>query len=124
MSSTYGPVSGTTVATFDLIAPGMPVILSAIQVNNRIIRTIIVMPVMDANGDNLSGLTKLTIASIVIVAGVNPFEGKTMTEILAIPGIQKVDIALTMDDAGQQKTADILIQSIGSTQAIAAACAD
>ena len=122
--STYGPTSGTTVTTFDLVAPGMPVILSATQVDNRIIRTVIVMPVMDANGDNLSGLTKLTIASIVIVGGINPFSGKTMVEILAIPGIQKVDIVLTMDDAGQQKTADILIQSLGSSQAISAACAD
>ena len=122
--STYGPTSGTTVTTFDLVAPGMPVILSATQVDNRIIRTVIVMPVMDANGDNLSGLTKLTIASIVIVGGINPFSGKTMVEILAITGIQKVDIVLTMDDAGQQKTADILIQSLGSSQAISAACAD
>jgi len=39
-------------------------------------------------------------------------------------GIQKIDVALTPADAGQQKTVDVTVMNLGGTQAFAAACSD
>lgn len=120
----YGPVSVANLVTLDLVSPGMPVFVSLTQVDNRIIRLIIAIPTMDANGDNLSGLSKLTVVSAVMIGGVNPFAAKSMTEILALSGIQKTDVALVPADAGQQKTVEVAIMNLGGTQAFAAACSD
>lgn len=120
----YGPVSVANVTTSDLIAPGMPTFVTLKQNDNKIIRATVAIPTMDANGDNLSGLTKLTVATAIMTGGTNPFTGKSMTEILATAGVQKVDVTIVPADAGQQKVVDVTVMNLGGTQAFAAACSD
>ena len=120
----YGPVTLSSLATTDIVAPGAPVFVSGTQIDNTIIRLRISTPTMDSNGGSLTGLTKLTVVSAVMTGGVNPFTAKSMTEILAMAGIQKIDVALTPADAGQQKTVDVTVMNLGGTQAFAAACSD
>lgn len=71
-----------------------------------------------------SGLTKLTVTSLPMTDGVNPFEAMSMMEILALDGVQTVDIPLTPDNAGTQKEITMVVMNLGGTQAFAAACAD
>ena len=119
----YGPVALGYLQTTDLIAPGMPVFVAAAQIDNATIRLTIAIPTMDANGANLSGLKLLTIATMPMSGGNNPFEGKSMTEILAM-GTAKFDVTLTPEDAGLQKTVDVPVVNLGGVQAFAAACSD
>lgn len=120
----YGPVATSSLLTTDLIAPGMPVFVSATQTNNTTIRLVIALPTMDANGANLTGLTKLSVASAVMTGGTNPFESKSMTEILAMTGVTKTHVTVTPTEAGQQKTVDVPVANLGGMQAFAAACSD
>ena len=120
----YGPVSLSNVTTSDLVAPGMPVFVALNQTGNSIIKATVAIPVMDSDGSNLTGLTKLTIVTAVMTGGVNPFESKGMAEILAMSGVQKVDVTLVPADAGQEKTVDVAVMNLGGVQAFAAACAD
>lgn len=122
--SQYGPLSVYSLATADIVSPGMPTFVSAVQVDNTIIRLKLAMPTMDSNGGNLTGLAKLTIVSLAMTGGVNPFQGKSMTDCLALAGVQKVDVTITPTDAGQQKTVDVNVMNLGGSQAFAAACAD
>lgn len=120
---TYGPVSKSTLTAVDLVAPGLAPISSAVQFDNKIIKVTAAIPVMDANGDNLSGLSKLTVAVALMIGGVDPFLNKTMTEILALPGVKKIDVAITTEDAGKEKTVDVPLQGFG-VHSIVAACSD
>ena len=120
----YGPVSTFTLLTTDVVAPGMPVFVSGVQVDNLNVSLVLAMPVMDANGANLTGLAKLTVATAVMTGGVNPFTGLSMTQIVALPGVTKVNVTLTPDDAGQQKTVVLPVVNLGGQQAFAAACSD
>ena len=119
----YGPISVYDFQTADVVAPGAPVIVSANQIDNNIVRLTIACPTMDSNGSNLTGLSKLTVVSLPMTVS-NPFESLSMTEALALPGVQSVDVALTPDDAGQQKTVDVAVMNLGGFQAFGAACAD
>jgi hypothetical protein len=120
----YGPLNFLTITTADLVAPGMPVFVDANQVDNSLISLKLAMPVMDVDGGSLSGLVKLTVVSLPAAGGSNPFEGKTMVECLALPGVQKVDVALTVSDAGLEKSVSVAIMNLGGMQAFAAACSD
>ena len=117
----YGPVVLSNLATSDIVSPAAPTIVSIVQISNTIVRVTLAMPVADFGGGVLSGLTKLTVATI---AGTTAFTGKTMTEILAISGVAKVDVTLTPADAGQQKVVDLPVTNLGGQQSIAAACSD
>lgn len=120
----YGPMSVNSLATSDQVAPGMPVFVAAQQVDNNIIRLTIALPTMDADGSNLSGLTKLTVVSLPMSGGENPFEGLSMAEALALPGVQQVDVTVTDADAGTEKQVDVAVMNLGGVQAFGAACAD
>lgn len=74
------------------------------------------IPSMDADGSNLTGLTKLTVVTVAMPTAANPLQGLTMTAALALPGVQKVDVTLSPSDAGQNKDIDIPVVSLGSTQ--------
>lgn len=120
----YGPCTTYSLQTADIVSPGSPVFVSATQISNTIIRLAISIPSIDVGGANLSGLAKLCVLSLPQVGTINPFTGKTMAEALLIPGIQKVEIVLTMSDASLTKTVDMTLMSLGSTQLFCAACSD
>jgi len=120
----YGPLATNSMATADMVAPGMPVFVAANQVSNNIIRLTIALPTMDANGTNLSGLTKLTVVSLPMTDGINPFDGLGMPEALGLPGVQKIDVAVVEADAGTEKQVDVAVMNLGGVQAFGAACAD
>ncbi|HPP22088.1 MAG TPA: hypothetical protein PK235_14810 [Phycisphaerae bacterium] len=72
----------------------------------------------------LSGLKKLTVVTIAMSGGNNPFQGLSMPEALALAGVLNIDVTLSEGDAGQQKVIDIPVVNLGGAQAFAAACAD
>jgi len=120
----YGLVSTASLQTSDMVAPGLPIFIALNQESNQIIKATIAMPTTDANGDNLTGLTKLTVATLAQVGGDNPFDGLSMAEILALQGVQVQNITLKDEDAGTEKQVDMPIVNLGGMQAFAAACAD
>jgi len=120
----YGPMAIGTLATTDMVAPGLPVFISATQRTNTSIRLVIAVPSVDADGNNLTGLTKLTVVTVMQSGTANPLTGLTMTAAMALPGVTKLDIALAPADAGQQKTVDVPVLTLGGTQVFGAACSD
>ena len=120
----YGLMSTNNLVTSDLVAPGMPTFVSIVQESNTIIRLTIAIPVMDADGGNLTGLTKMTVVSLPQVDGTNPFEGIGMPEALVITGVAKFDVTLEPADAGTEKTVDVTVMNLGGAQAFGVACAD
>ncbi len=120
----YGPMAVASFATTDMVAPGLPIFIASKQVSNKVVRLTVAIPSMDADGSNLTGLTKLTVVTVAMPTAANPLQGLTMTAALALPGVQKVDVTLSPSDAGQNKDIDIPVVSLGSTQAFGAACSD
>lgn len=120
----YGPMSVANVTTSDIVSPGMPTFVALRQVDNSVIRATVALPVMDSNGGNLTGLTKLTVVSLPQTDGVNPFEGLSMSEALALPGVQAQDVSVAEADAGQETQVDMMVMNLGGSQAFAAACND
>ena len=118
----YGPIAIANVRTSNLGSPGMPIIVEIHQVNNDIIQATIAIPSMDSDGGNLSQLSKLTVATTVVKDRIMPFKDKNMIEILAQPSVQKVDVPLTLMDAGQEKIVSIPVVELGAVQTFAAAC--
>lgn len=119
----YGPVSISGFATADVVAPGAPTIVFVEQVDNTTLAVTVAVPVADATGGDLSGLTTLTLATASMSDGLNPFEGLSMPEILAL-GAVSVNVELTPEDAGTQKVVSLAIVNLGGFQALAAACND
>lgn len=120
----YGPVMITDIVTTDLVAPGAPIFISIQQISNVIVRVICSIPTMDADGNNLTGLKKLTVVTAPMAGGFNPFSGLGMSEILVVPAVVKIDVTLTESDAGTQKSVDMPVVNLGGAQALAAACSD
>lgn len=121
----YGPVATNAFQTQDLVAPGMPIFTNIEQTSNTVVKVGVALPSMDADGGNLSGLTKLTVATIAMAdPATNPFAGKSMVEILALAGVSKVNVTVTASDAGQEKSIDVPVINLGGFQAFAAACSD
>jgi len=110
----YGPVTISEFATSDVVAPGAPTFVLVEQA----------VPTTDATGGPLTGLTTLTVATATMSEGINPFEGLSMSEILALPGAASVDVELTEADAGTQKVVTLPVVNLGGFQALAAACKD
>ena len=120
----YGTVSYGVLNTFDVVAPGAPTFISTQQINNQLVRAVLAIPTVDSDGSNLTGLTKLTVATAVMAGATNPFTGMSMAEILALPGVVSIDVALQASDAGAQKTVELPVVNLGGQQAFAAAAAD
>lgn len=120
----YGPISVYSLGTVDLTGPGAPTFVSATQISNTIIRLVIALPTMDSGGGNLTGLVKLSVASLPMVGTTNPFTGKAMNEILVLPSVQKIDVTVSAADAGTQRSVDVSVMNLGGTQAFCAACSD
>lgn len=121
----FGTVSVTSLATLDAVAPGAPTFVSLVQSSNSTIDVTLSMPTADADGTPLTGLAKLTVATLAgDPSGFNPFEGLSMDQILTITGIQAVNVVLTPADAGTQKGVQMSVTNLGGTQWFAAACAD
>ena len=120
----YGPVVLNTFQTNDLVAPGMPVFTNLEQVSNSVVRATLAMPVMDSDGGNLTGLTKLTVATMAMAGVDNPFEALSMAEIVAMAGVTKIVVTISPADAGTEKSVDVPVTNLGGFQAFAAACSD
>ena len=119
----YGTVSYGTVTTSDIVAPGAPTFISIQQISNQTVSVVLAIPAIDSDGSNLTGLTKITIVTVAM-SGEHPFEGKSMSEVLAVPGVVSIDVSLQESDAGTQKTVEMPVVNLGGQQAFAAACAD
>lgn len=120
----YGPVNLSEFQTSDGVAPGAPTFVNVSQLDNNLIRATVALPTTDSNGDNLSGLAKLTVATAPKPGATNPFEGLSMDQILALPGVVKSHVSLTEADAGTQKNVDLSVVNLGGFQALAAAVSD
>jgi len=120
----YGLVALAEVQTTDLVSPGLPAFSALNQVSNTVVNCTVTLPTLDANGDNLSGLTKLTVVTLPKTGATSPFEGLSMNQCIVLSGAVKVDVVVTMSDAGVQKSVDIPVVNLGGFQSFAAACAD
>ena len=120
----YGPVSYSEFATSDIVAPGAPTFIAVSQTNNLTIKATVAIPTQDATGGPLTGLSELTVATMPMSGGQNPFIGLSMDEILALPGISIVTVALVEAEAGTQVEVILPVVNLGGFQAIAAACSD
>ena len=120
----FGPVALSDVQVADVVAPNVPQFLAIAQLSNKEIKCTVILPSNDSNGDALSGLVKLTIATSAMLDGVNPFEGMTMDQILAMTSTQVVETTVTPDQAGTQIDVVLPVVVVGSFQAFAAACGD
>lgn len=121
----FGPVALSSISTSDEVAPGMPSFVEVTQLSNTDIQCVVTIPTTDSDGSELSGLTKLVVATATMTEGVNPFELLTMDEILALPGVTMNEETLDPEvDPGQQKTVILPVVNLGGFQALAAACSD
>lgn len=121
----YGPTSVSSLATSDNVAPGAPTFLVIVQEDNDSIQCTVNLPAVDSNGEPLSGLRVLTVATIASdPTGTNPFEGLSMDQILALPTVRSVNEDLEPTDAGGTAEVELPIVNLGGTQWIVAACAD
>ena len=121
----FSVVALADVQSADVVSPGAPSIISVVQVDNRKMQVVIGLPLKDSDGSDLTGMTKLVVATAPQVAGgANAYEGMGMQEILTLPSSVAANISLTPDDAGSQKTVEIPIVNLGGYQSIAAAVTD
>ena len=120
----YSAVALFDAQTSDIVSPAAPVWVSVSQTNNKTVSATILLPLGDADGSELTGLAKLTVATAAKVDGVNPFEGKSMDEILADLSVTFVDVTVSPTDAGTQISTDLPIVNLGGFQAFAAAVSD
>ncbi len=120
----YGPTVIAELVTTDMVAPSMPTFVLIEQTDNVTMRAVCSIPTSDVGGGALTGITKLTVATAPMSGGVNPFDGLSMEEILALPEAASVDVALVEADAGTQKEVTLPVVNLGGYQAFAAACSD
>lgn len=126
----YGPVAFSTSQSVDESAPGAPMFVSIEQPGNQndSFTCKIRLPDADANGTTPpSGLKKLAVATTTKDGDTNPYEGKSMEEILAMgPESPSVvtDLDPTANPPGSEVDVKLPITLLGSSQEFAAACAD
>ena len=120
----YSAVAVTDAQMIDSVAPGAPSFLHLDQISNTQIEVEVQLPLQDANGEALSGLKLLVIATTPMTAGENPFSGRSMDEILAMAGVSSFEAQLTTSDAGSSKRMTLPVLNLGGFQAFAAAVAD
>lgn len=120
----YSAVTLFDLQTFDVVSPAAPSVVTAVQRDNNNVDLSLLLPLVDADGSELTGLTKLTVATAAVVDAVNPFEGLSMPEILALGGVIFTDVTLTPSDAGTQKDVTLPVVNRGGFQTFAAAVSD
>lgn len=120
----YGPIAITELVTADITAPGAPTIVALSQTDNHFLNLVVALPLADADGSELTGLTKLTIAYAATADGINPFNGLPMVECLAVEGVGVVELGITSEQAGQQVELAVPIVNLGGAMALAIACSD
>jgi hypothetical protein len=120
----FSSVALYDVQTVDSVAPGVPTITSVIQSSNKTIQVAVTLPILDADGSELSGMTRLVVATAIEVDGLSPFASLSMQDILALPGVVSVEVAVSAADAGAQKLVELPVLNLGGYQEIAAAVSD
>jgi len=120
----YGPVSVAEQQAIDTVAPAAPAFVGINQQGDEAWAIDIQLPTLDSDQTPLTGLTKLTVVTLTMVEGSNPFVGLSMDEIKGLPGVVVQDVTLTPEDAGTVKTVNLPVLNLGGFQAFAAACAD
>lgn len=120
----YSTVATADSQSVDEVSPGAPTFVSVTQTDNHSWEASVQLPVQDADNSELTGLTKLTVVTLPMVGGANPFVGLSMVEILALPGIVVQDVALSPTDAGTVKVVSVPLVNLGGFQAFAAAVTD
>lgn len=109
------PKSGVGHGSFDAIdsvAPGTPTFIGSEPISNSVTKTMWQLASGDADGTELTGLTKATQASLPMIGGVDPFIGLGPDEIVAM-GPVVVEKALTPADAGTIISFDTPISKFG-----------
>jgi hypothetical protein len=120
----YSAVATADLQSVDAVSPGAPAFLSVIQADNANWAVSIQLPLQDADGSALTGLTRLSVSSLPMMDGVNPFLGLSMEECMALPGVVTQDVPLTVGDAGTTKDLVVPVMNLGGFQAFAAAVSD
>lgn len=124
----YGPISTTRLATVDMVAPDAVLLQNVTQISNKVIEIFLTLPATDSNGDNLSGLSKLMVATATVdPSAPSPFDSAdlTMEEIIAGNlAEQYTEVSLSPAQAGTDITVSVLIVTLGKGHAFAVACAD
>lgn len=125
----YGPVTFAEAQSVDDSAPGAPAFVSIEQPQgqNDTFACLVRLPELDADGSELTGLTKLAVATATRTDDLNPFEGKSMEEILAL-GPDAPSVVVELDPAtnppGSEVAVSLPVTQLGSNQQFAAACSD
>lgn len=120
----WSPVTLGDSPMADVVAPGAPAFLSFNQLDNKFVEANLILPAVDSDGTELTGLTVLAIATAPQLDGVNPFGGLGWLEVTALPGAVVVSTPVTPGDAGATKTIKLPVVALGGVQAFAAACSD
>ena len=82
-------------------SPDAPVITTFDQLNNTTLKIGMQLPNKDAGSPTLTGLTHANFAEFALNGGVDPTDGMTPDEVLALPGINLKVIGVTQDQGGQ-----------------------
>ena len=120
----YSAVVVTDGQSVDVVSPGAPAFVGVVQGSNREWTVDVQLPLVDADGSELTGLAGLALATLPMAEGINPFTGLSMAEIRALPGVLVQDVALTVGDAGGLKSIAVPVMNLGGWQAFAAAVTD
>ena len=120
----YSLVMVTQSQSVDVVAPSAPGFVSVTQVSNALWKVGIQLPLTDADGSALTGLVKLTLATLPMLEGANPFTDMDMPSIINIPNVLIVELSLVEADAGQVKEIEVPVLNLGSWQAFACAVSD
>lgn len=120
----YSAVATTDLQSVDAVSPGAPAFLAVTQMDNSNWAVSVQIPLQDADGSPLTGLTKLSLSTLPMTEGINPFLGLSMEECMALPGAITQDVALTPGDAGTSKDLVVPVVNLGGFQAFATACTD
>ena len=118
--SNFSPLSATaSIEIVDGTAPAAPILNGLRQTSNLRAVASVTLPTRDNDGSELTGLVRLVVAYAPTVAGVNPFDGMTMDQIIGA-GFQISSLGVTPDQAGQTVDVEILFPSNGAYIAVAA----
>jgi len=125
----FGPVAFATAQSVDEVAPGVPAFNSVGQPTGQDENYLctLTLPLTDADGTALTGLTQLAVFTTVKEGDVNPYEGLSMEQIIALNNNQNgVIVALDpeINVPGSEIEVVLPIILLGSTQQFAAACSD
>jgi hypothetical protein len=125
----FGPVTFATAQSVDEVAPGSPAFNSVTQPpgQDEKYTCSLTLPTTDSDGTPLTGLTKLAVFTTIKEGDVNPYEGLSMDQIIALNNEQN-GVIMTLDPAvntpGSVVEVELPIILLGSTQQFAAACSD